>query len=302
MPVRTILVPLDGSKLARQAVPFAAVLAKALGARLHLLSVQDDDQTDLAFFYQTHALRISQEIQLRLARYLELVQRGLTRQGVAVDTEVVNGQPAAEIVRAVERTQAGLIALSTHGRSGLGRWAQGSVAEQVLRAAPVPALVLRPGARPPGGQPAIDRVLVPLDGSAAGEAALPLAGEIAAATGARVTLAQVVPSVADLAFGPLFDVLPANLEEVAQQAAEGYLKDTAAKLGLTGSVAWAVLRGDPARHLLQLAEDGAYDLIVMATHGRTGLRRALLGSVAARVMRDAGRPVVLVRPPGHEAD
>lgn len=298
MPIRTILVPLDGSRLARRVVPHAATLALATGARLHLLSVQEDSQLDLQFFYQAHALRISQEIQFRLARYLELVAGRLRQQGLEVATEVVPGRAAEEIARAARRVEAGIVAISTHGRSGLGRWAQGSVAQEVIRSVATPLLVLRPAARG-GDAPRYQRLLVPLDGSPVAEAALPVAVDVARATGARLLLAQSVPTVADLSLGTSWDVLPGNVEEVAQATASAYLQETAARLESDGVPAHTkVLRGEPARQLLQTAASDDADLIVMATHGRSGLRRFLLGSVADRVVREAGRPVLLVRPPG----
>lgn len=298
MSVNTILVPLDGSRLARRVVPYAAALAQATGARLHLLSVQEDRDVDLQFFYQAHALPISQEIQLRLARYLSLVAAPLRKQGLMVETEVVPGRAPEEIASAADRVDADIVAFSTHGRSGLGRWAQGSVAHEVIRLVQRPRLVVRPGTRAVAA-PRLARLLIPLDGSPVAEAVLPVATEIARATGGRILLAQSVPTVSDLALGPLWDVLPANVEEMAQATATAYLRETAAKLGAQGVQAETlVLRGDPSRQLLQTAASENVDLIVMATHGRTGIRRFLLGSVTDRVMRDAGRPVLLIHPPG----
>lgn len=300
MPIRTILVPLDGSRLARRAVPYAAALAQAAGATLHLLSVQDESQLDLQFFYQAQALPISQEIQFRLARYLDLVAASLRKQGLQVETEVVIGRPAEEIARAARRVNASMVALSTHGRSGLGRWAYGSVAHEVIQTVHLPLLVLRPAARAVA-TPRFARLLVPLDGSPVAETALPVAADIASTTGARLLLAQAVPTVTALALGTSWDVLPGNVEEVAQATADAYLRETAAKLAAQGVQATTVvLRGDPAGQLLETAASENTDLIVMATHGRTGLRRFLLGSVADRILRDAGRPVLLVRPPGAE--
>ncbi|MCX6022714.1 MAG: universal stress protein [Chloroflexi bacterium] len=298
MAIQTILVPLDGSRLARRALPTAAALARLLGARLHLVSVADASQLDLEFFYQAQALPISQEIQFRLVRYLEKLQSALQRGGLTVQTEVVFGRPSEEILRAAERAGADIIALSTHGRSGLGRWAQGSVASEVIRSSPTPVLVLRPDASS-GAPSSFSRILTPLDGSAVAEAALPLAADLANAAGATLVLAEAVPTLTDLALGPLWSIEPEGMEAQAQAAVAAYLEETARPLKARGiTVETKVLQGEPARELLKLAEEDAISIIVMATHGRTGWRRWLLGSVADRVVREAGRPVLLAHPQG----
>ncbi|MBI4497238.1 MAG: universal stress protein [Chloroflexi bacterium] len=293
--MHTLVVPLDGSRLAARVLPHVTALAAAFGSRLHLVSVIDVARLDLAFYYQHYALPLTEAMQLWLARALDRERRVLERGGCAVTTEVALGRPAETVLRVAHDRDAHLIALSTHGRGGLGRWALGSVAHDLVRSSTVPLLLHRPQDRV--RQIAYRRLLLPLDGSSRSEAALPLAQRLAQGLGARLLLAQVVPTALNYALGPHWTVIPLQLEEQAVAAAQVYLHEVCERLAGAGVAAEAVvLRGDPARQLLDLAEQQPIDLTVMATHGHGGVRHLALGSVADRVVQASARPVVLVPP------
>jgi nucleotide-binding universal stress UspA family protein len=214
-----------------------------------------------------------------------------------VETLVGCGDAAREITAVAVVWRAGLIVLTTHGRSGLGRWLYGSVADGVLRRAPVPVLLVPATCehRWPGGRPR--RLLVPLDGSAYAEEALAPAAQLARAAGAELRLLRV----AEL---PLHPRRPGSImagydsdSTPELTRTKEYLGAVAARLrarGLEVTVRTDV--GAPGEVIGEHAHVAGTDLLVMATHGHTGLARLLLGSVAAGALQRANRPTLLVRP------
>jgi nucleotide-binding universal stress UspA family protein len=282
---QTILVPLDGSPLGERALPYAVVLGERSGARLLLVEVaiasvvtRNDPLTG-----EPRAIDL-------VAEYLAAVAARVAGR-VTAETLETRGEPGNEIVRIAERRRADLIAMSTHGRSGFGRWLYGSVAEHVLLHARVPVLLVpataeHPWPDPDGGRAA--RILVALDGSAAALGAVTAAGDVAQALGATVHLLRV------LAGG---DASAADLE-----AARAYLEDTAGSLRHRGHQAEvAVAQGPPAATIAAFARDQHADVIALATRGRGALGRPVLGSVASEMVRRAQVPLLLVRPVVAEA-
>jgi nucleotide-binding universal stress UspA family protein len=306
---RTILVPLDESPLGERALPYAAVLARRSGARLVLLEVaianlvtRTDPQTG-----EPHTVDLA-------ARYLAGVAARLG-DGVTAETVQLSGEPGPAIVAEGRRRAADLIAMSTHGRSGLGRWLYGSVAEHVIRHAPAPVLLVPATAEAPadratpagaGGERA-PRVLVGLDGSEHALAALDPASDLARVLGASLHLLRVVVptvpasvEVAGLGVGVWGAWPPAAFDydptaELA--AARDYLESVATGVrAREHAVQVAVERGPAAATIVDYAREQAMDAIVLATHGRGGLARLVLGSVAYETARTASVPLLLVRP------
>ena len=284
----TILVPLDGSHLAERALPYARRLAAASGSRLVLLWVLRAPGAAAA----GDPLR---EVAPRreAAAYLQGIagQQGPT----PVETVVLEGDAAPAIVDAAARAGAGLIVMSTHGRSGLGRWLYGSVADAVVRHAGVPVLLV-PAACPARAW-ASDRplqVLVPLDASARSEAVLPAARDLAA-TGAALILLSVTPQVvsADM-YGSAYMGYDVEVDMTERRA---YLERTATALRAAG-YAVSVRDGFGFVPVVigEVAEAAGADLIALATHGSGGATRLLMGSVATGVVQRAMVPVLVVRP------
>ena len=290
--LKTILVPLDGSRLAEGALPLATRLAQALHGRLLLV------QAVRAYGLAGASLA---ELQARLTAdaqaYLEPLAQGLRDQGLPV--QVCTPAELAEdaILAEADARDTDLIVMTTHGRSGLGRWLYGSVAESVLARSPVPVLLVRAtteGAAAPAL--AAPRILVPLDGSFFAEAALPAAIELARALQAPLALLRVVlPGAARPAGrGAIAADVAEPLESNAAHAA-AYLTAQAEALRREGLTVETVQRvGSPAETILDVA--GPSSLIVMSTHGRSGLQRLLAGSVALSVVRHSAAPILLVRP------
>lgn len=278
MSAQSILVPLDGSPLAEWALPYASALASALKASLTLVTVVED-------------LRHP-----RPQRYLERTAEALRDQGRTVSTLVQQGNPACRIAAVAEAAGVDLIVMATHGRGAAFRMLTGSVADRVLHSSGRPILLVRP-LDPSASPPALtllQRIMVPLDGSQLAETALPIASTLARASGALLTLVRAEPY--RFLETPELGVMPdtMSLDSAIVAEAEHYLEETAVSGGSGPRREHIVLRGGAAA-LTNFAENEQIDLVVMCTHGRSGLARFVLGSTAERMVR-SGVPTVLVKP------
>ncbi|MBI4491753.1 MAG: universal stress protein [Chloroflexi bacterium] len=282
MTFATILVPLDGSPLAERAIPFARGLALAARGRLVLLRVTS----------------IMTESKLEARAYLDAIADRARTNEIAVEAEIsvaAEEEVAQAIGRAVREQQAGLIAMSTHGRSGLGRWIYGSVADQVLRSANVPVLLVPAACQAGWPGDRVRRILLPLDGSDLATEALGPAGELADLFGAELLLLQSVELPSYTYVGP-FPYPPFDLDAVLA-AAQEYLETVAADLRAHGrTVAVRTAAGNPAFIVADTAREQGAEVIAMATHGRTGLARLVMGSVATGTVQRASVPLLLVHP------
>ena len=295
-----ILVPLDGSAVAAQALPYALALAEP-----------DADIVLLRVVPPLHGLAgqlivTQHEVQARdeeVAQYeIERESKALKERGMTVSPEVVLGDPAAQILRVAAERAVGMIAMTTHGRGAVGRFLFGSVADRVARASLVPVCLIRP--RPeavPPIPPAIQRVLVPLDGSDLAAEALPVAAALARRLAIPVHLVCAVDPVSALpvssGLGGESPMIAAELyEEIERQAtadARRTLEAVASQLRNGGvPTTWEVLTGSPLFVIPATTRPG--DLLVMTSHGRGGVRRWLVGSVAEKLVREAEVPIVLV--------
>lgn len=319
----------------------ARAMARAAGATLVLLRVMPVDverppmvdvasgsahalNDDPAFGTDQGLLRAAATQDADAAtRLLQIEVDALTAAGLRARPRVAQGAVAEAILDAAKAEQADLIAMSTHGRGGLGRFLLGSVADRVALHAPVPVLLIRSGqpARElsPEGDARIRRILVPLDGSELAASALPGAADLARATGAQITLlrampepleaaaragsARVVMSMTDSMLAgtsrqrsePIPDVYAAAVEH-EREAAQSSLDLAAAPLLRQDlKVDSVVMFGPAAECILDVARERDVDLVAIATHGRSGIRRFLAGSVAERIIRYSETPVCLWR-------
>ncbi len=297
---RTLLVPLDGSELAERALPYATVVAAAAGGKLVLVRAAlapPPATLDGATWVQEQSEAIAEAEQ-----YLAEVAAKL-RTRVPVETQVPYGRAAPCIQDSITETSADAVVMATHGRTGLRHLLVGSVAEEVIADSPVPvfAIYARPGEMPqPHFDPAQARVVVPLDGSDFAEAALPTAVELIGA-GGEVVLVRVVEPPDHVERDELgrVRVYLDQQEEAVTREARDYLHTIATQLvdkapGLHVTV--EVRLGAPAAGVNAAAIDRGADLVIMASHGRTGLSRAVFGSVTGAVLRDGNTPVLVVHP------
>lgn len=274
---RTLIVPLDGSPLAAQALKYAEVLGRRTESRVIVVSAAPDKG----------------DIPADLAGAVEQLQAA----GANASSRPATGKPAAAILEAADSEQADLIVMSTHGRSGIGRWVYGSVAERVLHDARVPVLLVSPGCTRDWSEAREGRrVLVPLDGSEFAEAALEPAKKLAKALDAEIILAEIVDPLSHDYAATSPSLLAFNPQEEVG-AAERYLNGIAQRLEGEGfrSSSRTGLSFAPDAIAAMAWNEGA-DAIVQATHGRGGLARLVLGSTALTTLQRSSVPVVLVRP------
>lgn len=288
--IKRILVPLDGSGLAERALPLAWGIASRTSADLLLLAavIPTEQWAGLA----TSDTGDARE-RTAAEEYLESVAEPLRTQRLKVRTLAVNDRAAPAICSAADAAGCDLIVMATHGRSGLGSWFAGSVAERVRHITDTPVLLVHARRETISQATSIGRILVPLDGSETAEEALGLAEELARALNARLLLAQIVSSPA--ALYPQ-EHMTQGVPTAIQEAAQDYLKRLANSLRERGVEADIhVDVGEPVASLMEIAVDGGVDMVAMTTHGRSAVSRFVMGSVADAVSRSVEIPCLIVR-------
>ncbi|HLZ21394.1 MAG TPA: universal stress protein [Ktedonobacterales bacterium] len=308
-----ILVPLDGSQRAESALPVAAKIARAANGSVVLVqSVNFPSQLNAgaAFAPALYTPELIEAQEAEATRYLQTISTSPVLTGIHTDVRVFTGTPAISILDSLASERADLIVMTSHGRTGLARWALGSVAQQLVRHAPVPVFVLREHGpsviEPHPDMEHLFRVLVPLDGSPLAETSLePAAALVSALTapsqGALHLVLVLLPYEADTEYMP---------EALAMQGAKSYLGGVAERLRTAHAglhVTWTVAAQlDVASAILRVAERGddtegagvfgGCDMIAMATHGYSGLKHWMMGSVTERMLESTKLPVLIVRP------
>jgi len=289
---QNILVPLDGSQVASSVLPYVANLAKRLGARVTLLTVFT--------LRQREARGLETEVRAEAQAMGRREAQRLAEAGTLADTLVVSGRPAEQIVNQAEARNFDLIAIGTRGQSGIRRRLVGSVTDEVVRSSRVPVLVLSPRAVERSAQTGygLSSITVPLDGSELAEYVLPYAEELAQRLSLEINLLRVV-QVASLAYfagdGVPMNTLP--LEEELEAEATAYLSKVADNLRARGLTTTPVaLKGSPALSIVDHLKNLADNLVAICTHGRSGLGRLLIGSVADSIIRSSGAPVLAINP------
>jgi nucleotide-binding universal stress UspA family protein len=304
-PFRSILVPLDGSATAEQALPLAIAVAQRARSKIRLALVH---QTLIAPVHLgTERLYTSIELSVRksereyLRGWADRIRESSRRPTTAV---TLTGSIAPALDQYVRDNSIDLVVMATHGRGPLRRAWLGSVADHMVRSLEVPVLLVRSAEAQPAETPTaqLGNILVPLDGSPLAEAALEPAMALARAWGVEIGLVQVIEP---LVFPIESQMVPAvgydeKLTTIRRDAANDYLNDIAERIRAEGGKvsSAAVLGVGVAETLLDLARPERYGLIAIATHGRGGLRRMALGSVADKLVRGADIPVLVCRPTG----
>jgi nucleotide-binding universal stress UspA family protein len=291
--IKSILFPTDFSPCAERAYNHAVHLARRLVAKLHVLSVvyhEEDAETSPMSFLPLGSDELAVQLGLESS----------TIPGADDDSlEVVNVQLQSTsawrtILEYVEEQKIDLVVMGTHGRHGLDRLLLGSVAEQVVRRAPCPVLTVRqehPVRRRPG---AVPEIVVPVDFSPFSRPTLNYAVDLAHHYGAKLALVHVVeqinlPNVYGI--DPIPVVAP-DLQARSLQALEALAAD---EIPPGQPFDCTVLIGHAGHDIVEFADDRDADMIVIATHGLTGLKRLLMGSVTEQVLRAATCPVFTVR-------
>ena len=293
---KKILVPLDRSTIAEQALTTARALAKRGNAKLVLLNVSQPEVVLIEPMGSYPIPAMSRDNLEKASRdYLKAIAGAPEQIGIETSVVVEWGDPASAIIDVALREEVDLIVMSTHGRSGLQRWVLGSITERVLRHAPVAVLALQSGDLP-------EEFMLTLDGSSLSELAIEPTLALAKLLDAKVTFASVQdmreqPDY-DLvnAINPVDDGLAERVIVEWYDRAHTYIKSMVTKYKSHGlELKGAVIEATPADGILTLAEKHNADLIAMTTHGRSGISRWRYGSVTEKILRSANRDMFIIR-------
>ncbi len=292
-----ILVPLDGSTFAEQVLPYARLFGIALSCRLELLRVFESVPQEWADPVQGRYIdQLASSFRDQAMGYLEEVAIRLRQDGLTVTCSTYEGNPAEHINSEASKEPDTLVAMSTHGRSGITRWVMGSVTDKVLHATTNPLLIVRSQEGTQASEIELRSIIVPLDGSPLSEEVLPHIGPLAKAFGAEVTLVRAT----DIPYNVMMDYPASMYDDLIQEPtseAEEYLRHMVQKLSIEGvsHTRERVVRGEPAGAILDIAADTPSSLVAMSTHGHSGAGRWVLGSVTDRVVRHSSGPVLVIR-------
>jgi nucleotide-binding universal stress UspA family protein len=282
---KKILVPLDGSDLAELALPYAQELVSAFDSELILLYVSEPAEHEYLHMHQLYLEKVA--VQMK-----KLVKR--------VSPLVVSGKPVEEIVKYTEKNDIGLIIMASHGRSGIIPWATGGIASKVIDATGVPLLLIKTTKprRKTKGKHLISRILLPLDGSEAGEAAITRVKELKFRFEAEVILLEVVPEGRHLrTIGGLDYILfPEQELETFKAEANAYLGEVYKRLQRSkGELKIEIRSGEVAKEILNYAKRKKASLIAISSHGHSGMTKWVFGSTAQEIIQDSPIPVLVVK-------
>lgn len=295
---RKILVSLDGSELSEQALPYAEELAGTHNSEIELIYVCEPAEVEYRHMYQLYIEKASEQVRNHV-KFYHPEETGLL---VPVRAAVLDGDPATEIINYADRNYINLICMVSHGRSGIVPWSMGSTPFRVIQRTTKPVLLIRASAsdvKLNKGE-LFSKILVPLDGSEDGESALPYVKELTSRIASEVILYQVVaPGKHVHTIGGL-DYVPFPEPELEHLVAEAwkYLKNVGEKLTNTkATVSYEVKTGDAAQSIIKFADEINAGLVAISTHGRSGIRRWISGSVAYKILQSNNTPILLVRAP-----
>jgi nucleotide-binding universal stress UspA family protein len=310
---KKILVPLDGSVEAETVLPFVRDIAARFSSEVDVLSVGLGSKTrrvnQLLDDYVHHAIEHLQDHQISCRAVLlynnaekntldfaEVIQE---KRNIKAKGQLSYGGPAENILLYTQQHHVNLIIMATHGHNGFRRWWLGSVFERVVAQCTAPVLVIHSKHVKEidrDRRATFKRILAPLDGSETGESALHDAEAVAIKTGASMVILHVIPEphvVEARILGPEF----ANFVKAMHEAGEKYLARVNKRLTEKGiDVTTLIVSGDPAQEIINVAAHEKVDLIAMSTHGRSGIARFVMGSVADKILHASRLPMWLVRP------
>lgn len=303
---RRILVPLDGSDVAKSALAAAAGMSRLFDSELTLITVLPESTRLSERVAAGREAPVDGAPESRpdtgsdVVSYLEEVAGELRQSGVhANHAAVFNTDPATEIVLTARDRHLDLIIMASRGRSGLVRGLLGSVTDRVIHSSPIPVMVVPSGDDSATDQWAPKSVIAPLDGSALAETALPHVESISSAANAPITLVRASPFPLTYGGDP-YGGLPTGMLAIAdedEREAKRYLVEVATRLRARGrTVETQVGSGHPRSEITRLAQDTDDAMVVMTTRGTSGLTRWVVGSVADGVIRSSGVPVLVVPP------
>jgi len=294
-----MLIPLDGSKTAENVLPYGRILARTFQIPVELMEVLDiagmashvaAEKARLLGTVVTEGERSSEQ-------YLQKIASSFS--DVNVRCTVEKGRPEDVIIEKAAADKTTLIAMATHGRSGMSRWLLGSIAEKVLRATTNPLLLVRANEEAlTEGEAALRSIIVPLDGSELAESVLPTAVKFARLLNVGMVLFRAYELPASAYYGrenylPNYEELKNRVKEQAQDYLDKRIE--AIKAEGVQTVSSVLIEGSGPNEIIDFARKSPNALITMCTHGRSGVKRWVLGSVTEKVVRHSGDPVLVMR-------
>lgn len=294
-----MLIPLDGSKTAENVLPYGRILARTFQIPVELMEVLDI--AGMASHVAAEKARrldtVVTEGERSSEQYLKKIASSFS--GVNVRCTVERGRPEDVIVEKAAADKTTLIAMATHGRSGMSRWLLGSIAEKVLRAATNPLLLVRASEEAlTEGEAVLRSIIVPLDGSELAESVLPTAVKFARLLNVGMVLFRAYELPASAYYGrenylPNYEELKNRVKEQAQDYLDKRIE--AIKAEGVQRVSSVLIEGSGPNEIIDYARKTPNALITMCTHGRSGVKRWVLGSVTEKVVRHSGDPVLVMR-------
>jgi nucleotide-binding universal stress UspA family protein len=294
-----MLIPLDSSKTAENVLPYGRILARTFQIPVELMEVLDI--AGMASHVAAEKARrldtVVTEGERSSEQYLKKIASSFS--GVNVGCTVERGRPEDVIVEKAAADKTTLIAMATHGRSGMSRWLLGSIAEKVLRAATNPLLLVRASEEAlTEGEAVLRSIIVPLDGSELAESVLPTAVKFARLFNVGMVLFRTYELPASAYYGrenyrPNYEELKNRVKEQAQDYLDKRIE--AIKAEGVQRVSSVLIEGSGPNEIIDYARKTPNALITMCTHGRSGVKRWVLGSVTEKVVRHSGDPVLVMR-------
>jgi nucleotide-binding universal stress UspA family protein len=273
-----IIVPLDGSKLAEAALPYAEELAAKMDSYISLVTVLTPEDAGKEAQNQAYLTKVADVTRYHAEKYI----KHKDNESIKVLTSTLTGDPAEEIIKYASKIPYQLIIMASHGRSGLNRWAVGSVADKIVRAnisQPVMLIRAKESRSDIREKRILKKALVPLDGSVGSEAVMPYITKMAAKLQMELTL---------------FEVIQKNNH--ATSDAEKYLQNWCDNLIKDGAAAkYDVSTGSVADQIINFSDEYAFDLVAMTTQAKTSLNFWTLGSVAQKVFLGGNTPLLLIK-------
>jgi len=293
-----ILIPLDGSETAEKVLPYARALAEKLKASIELVAALDVAEMAAHLSAARHLDTLTEEAERRSLGYLQGV--AVTFPGAKAACTVEKGRAEDVILEKAAKDAGTLIAMATHGRSGLDRWLLGSVAEKVLRGATNPLLLIRASQQIHSeGEAPLKSVIVPLDGSELAESVLPAAVELAKKLNLEIILfrAYNIPYSAYGGGDGYYAIDFTELTDALKDESQSYLEKKRGQLKTQGieKVSCVAKEGLSGDQIIKIGRETPASLVAMCSHGRSGAKRWVLGSVTETVVRHGADPVLVIR-------
>jgi nucleotide-binding universal stress UspA family protein len=286
-----ILVPLDGSELGEITLAYAGELAIALGSEVQMVCATERHDAETRHMCSLYLNKLAERLYTRVKRGNPVAE---------VKTVVVNGEAAEILLEHAEKEKINLIVLSSHGHSGFIPRTIGSNASKIIQKSQIPVLLVRAskGTIKRRSAGLFQKIIVPLDGSPMGEAALPYVIEIAKAFKSTVIILRVVETEQRVHTigGTDHFLYNENLIEQMKTEASIYLSRIHKKLGKNITVQTVMRTGDAAREIIKLSDEESGNIVAMSSHGKSGLTRWVLGSTSSKILQAGKTPLLLVRP------